>query len=247
MEQNNNPQIQGGSPSPLLLVLFIGQLITLLAIAGVGYVVQREAADLRAAISDIEKAAPARPARDDRPQQPQEYKNWASLIRDYNISVGPEDAPVTIIEFSDFQCPFCNRFYTQSYRQLLKDYDGKLRFVYKNLPLSQIHPSAESAAIALQCAAREGKGWDMHDKLFDNYRSLSDETIRDLAKEIGLGDSWTQCYEKRETADEVQQDSKDAMEAGARGTPAFLINGKFVSGAQPLQSFKAEIDRLLSN
>ena len=115
------------------------------------------------------------------------------------------------------------------------------------LPLEQIHPAAKPAGIALQCANREGKAWELHDIFFDNYRSLNMETIVELASEVGLGADFKSCFENKETLAEVEQDTKDAMTAGARGTPAFLVNGKFLSGAQPLSTFKREIDALLNN
>lgn len=240
---------QQDSGSPLLAVLFIGQLITILAIAGLGWLVQNEMASLRVDMQRVASSAraAAQPQRAQEPAEPVVFSDWKSIIRSHNPTIGPADAKVTLIEFSDFQCPFCNRFYEQTFKQLLIDYDGKLRIVFKHLPLTQIHPMAESAAVAMQCAHKDGKAWALHDKLFENFRDITDENIKSFAKQVGLGGSFVSCYESRATKAEVDQDSQDAVRAGARGTPAFFINGKFLSGAQPLQNFKREIDAMLQN
>ena len=248
-DASNQQQNDGGSP--LLAVLFIGQLITILAIAGLGWLVQNEMTSLKAEIKTVAARGgqPGQPSRPPEPAEPQFFSEWKSIIRPFNVSRGPEDAPVTIVEFSDFQCTFCSRFYQQTLGQLLQDYDGKIRFVYKHLPLTQIHPFAVAAGVAFQCANKEdsGKAWKLHDIMFDNFRDLNESTIKNMGKEAGLSGKWESCFTNQETLAEVEQDSEDAMQAGARGTPAFLINGKFMSGAQPLPNFKREIDAILSN
>lgn len=247
-QHDSNPA-QEETGSPLLAVLFIGQLITILAIAGVGWLVQNETASLRAEIQAIANRPAGAPQRAPEPQEPQVFEEWESIIRSHNVARGPEDAAVTIIEFSDFQCPFCSRFFEQTLKPMLQEYEGKIRFVYKNLPLTQIHPAAFPAAIALQCAHRDDKdkAWALHDTMFANFRDLSTDSIKSMGAEVGLGGGWQECVNSEATKAEVEQDSDDAVRAGARGTPAFLINGKFLSGAQPLPNFKREIDAILNN
>jgi protein-disulfide isomerase len=167
------------------------------------------------------------------------------LIRPFNPTYGPEDAPVTIIEFSDFQCPFCKRFHDTTRGEILRKYQGKVRFVYKHFPLEQIHPSARDAAIASQCAFRVGKFWELHDRIFEKQRDLSKEALLQWGKELALPANYTVCLTKQETSAEVDQDFKDGLEVGVRGTPTFLINGRILSGALPFPFFQKEIERYL--
>lgn len=165
--------------------------------------------------------------------------------------LGDPNAPVTMIEFSDYQCPFCGRFWSQTLPQLKKDYidTGKVKFVYRDFPLTSIHQWAQQAAEAAECVRKVAGGSDeayfkMHDKIFANQHSLNTDNLKAWAKELGYDIS--SCLDNGEMRSEVQKDLADAQAAGGRGTPYFVINGKPVSGAQPYAVFKQVIDAELA-
>ena len=162
---------------------------------------------------------------------------------------GSENAPVTVVEFSDFQCPFCEKFFTQTYSQIEKDYidTGKVKFVYLHFPLS-FHDQAQKAAEASQCAALQGKFWQMHDKMFENQASLSIDNYKLWAKQIGLNTAkFNTCLDSGETASVVAAHEAYGQSVGVSGTPGFFINGVPLSGAQPYSAFKQVIDAALAN
>ena len=158
---------------------------------------------------------------------------------------GGKDAPVTIVEFSDFQCPFCARV-NPTLAQINQTYGDKARVVFKHLPL-RIHPDAPGAAAAAEAAHRQGKFWEMHDKIFANQRDLKPETFRGYAKEMGLDlVKYDKDVASPDVKKRVEADSQEADKLGVSGTPAFFINGRYLSGAQPFESFKRIIDEELS-
>ena len=158
---------------------------------------------------------------------------------------GAEKAPVTIIKFEDFQCPFCKQV-QPTFVDLLKRYDGKLRLVHKDLPLEAIHAQARQAAEAARCADEQGKFWSYHDKLYAGSPKLSPEELKSYAKEVGLNvDSFEHCLTTRKYQAIVQKDLSEGTQLGLTGTPTFFINGREVSGNQPLDIFGAMIDEEL--
>lgn len=160
---------------------------------------------------------------------------------DDDPSIGPEDAPVTIVEFSDYQCPFCARA-EPTIEQVLKEYEGKVRLVYRDFPLS-FHQNAQKAAEATECADEQGKFWEYHDKLFENQDALDVNNLKQYAKDLGLDSSkFDNCLDSGKYTEEVQKDLADGQSLGVSGTPAFFINGRLVSGAQPFSAFKQVID-----
>jgi len=162
---------------------------------------------------------------------------------------GDKNAPVEIIEFSDFQCPFCGRFYEQTLPDIEKNYikTGKVKLVYRDFPLSSIHPYAQKAAEAAECADDQGKFWEMHDKIFENQRAIGITDLKGYAKDLGLDTGkFNDCLDSGKFAAEVQKDTSDGRAAGVTGTPAFFINGKKIVGAQPYENFKAIIDAELN-
>lgn len=175
-----------------------------------------------------------------------------------NPTLGKKDAPVTVIEFSDYQCPFCRRFFETTLPALKKDYvdTGKVRYVFRDFPLDQIHPQARKAAEAAHCAADQGKYWEMHDLLFQNQRELPAEKLKDYAQRLGLnGVAFTLCLDAGKHGSRVQKGYDDGVSAGVRGTPAFFvgktraddtIEGLLISGARPVNDFRQEIERLLA-
>ena len=159
---------------------------------------------------------------------------------------GPAAAPVTVVEFSDFQCPFCGREYPVIER-LMKEYDGKVRLVFRHFPL-EFHPFAQKAAEAGACAADQGgeKFWKLHDRMFTNQQKLAVDDLKGYAKELGLDSSrFEKCLDSGEKRALVEADEKAGQEAGVSGTPAFFVNGVFINGAVPYEQFKDAVDREL--
>jgi protein-disulfide isomerase len=162
-------------------------------------------------------------------------------------SWGAADAPITIVEFSDFQCPFCERFYTDTYPQLKQKYGDKIRFVYRDFPLSQIHPQADIAAQAANCAHSEGKFWEYHDILFKNQSKLQRDDLVGYATQLGIDKTnFSKCLDSRTYDPQINQDLQDGFNLGVGGTPTFFINGRPVVGAQPFAVFAQAIDAELS-
>ncbi len=169
---------------------------------------------------------------------------------------GSKDAPVEIIEFSDFQCPFCRAFWRQTLPKLEKNYidTGKVKFVYRDFPLAQIHPTAQKAAEAAECAEEQNKYWEYHDKVFEEQEKQGQGTVQftaaDLkqwAADLGLDTAkFNKCLDSGKYQSEVEKDMQDGISVGVSGTPAFFINGIPVSGAQPFEVFKEIIDAELS-
>jgi protein-disulfide isomerase len=157
---------------------------------------------------------------------------------------GPANAPIEIIEFSDFQCPYCQRA-NPTVDQVLKTYGDRIRFVYRHFPLGN-HPNARPAAEASQCAAEQGKFWPYHDKLFANTSRLANTDLKQHAAELGLDTTkFNACFDSQKYRAQVEADMRDGEEAGVNGTPAFFINGRMLSGAQPFDAFKRVIDEEL--
>jgi protein-disulfide isomerase len=163
-------------------------------------------------------------------------------------SIGPKDAKVTIVEYSDYQCPFCRRFREDTFNRILEAYPDDVKFIFKNFPLESIHPMAYPAAEAAECAGEQGHYWEYHDKLFGNseWQDQGKAAFLTYAEELGLDiESFTQCIDDRKYKSKVDNDLKEGLKLGVRGTPAFIINGKLISGAQPFSVFKQEIDTIL--
>jgi protein-disulfide isomerase len=165
---------------------------------------------------------------------------------------GPADAKVTIVEFSDFQCPFCSRGYQVLEEQVMPEYEGKVRLFFKHLPLKSIHPWAEGAALATECAAEQsGDGfWKMYHAIFKGQRDLNQDNLKakvtEFAKVAGLDEAkFGQCYDSQVALPRVEKDLAEAAAVGANSTPTFFINGRRLEGAQPLENFKAIIDEEL--
>lgn len=159
---------------------------------------------------------------------------------------GPDDAPVTIIEFSDFQCPFCARA-GPTVKQVLARYPEQVRFVYRHYPLGSIHPRAHAAAVASACAAEQGKFWEYHDLLFANAKKLADEDLAGYAEQAGAdAAAFSQCVTEGRFDAEVERDIAAGRAAGVTGTPTFFINGRMLGGAQPLDEFVRVIEEELA-
>ncbi|HYV46510.1 MAG TPA: thioredoxin domain-containing protein [Myxococcaceae bacterium] len=159
---------------------------------------------------------------------------------------GPSDAKVTIVEFSDFQCPFCGRAH-DTVEEVMRTYAGKVKLVYRQMPLTSLHPNAMKAAEASLCAHEQGKFWEYHDTLFKNQQALQVDKLKEYATQMGLdGGKFNACLDGSQKADAVKADMKDAEGAGVQGTPAFFVNGVFLNGAVPIDEFREVIDTELA-
>lgn len=160
-------------------------------------------------------------------------------------SKGSEHAPVTIVKFEDYQCPFC-REVQPIFTELLSRYNRKIRLVHKDLPLEAIHPLARPTAEAARCANEQGKFWTYHDKLYASAPKLSAEDLKNYAKELGLNVGlFDLCFATGKYRAIVKKDISDGVQLGLTGTPTFFINGREISGAQPVETFVTMIDEEL--
>jgi protein-disulfide isomerase len=205
----------------------------------------------RSIASDDEEAAPAQAAQDAVPAQVQDTNSpkidAVSLIDDDAVK-GDSNAPVTIIEWSDFECPFCVRFYDQTLGLIETEYieTGKVKFVYRDFPLN-FHANAQKSAEAAECAGEQGKYYEMHDKLFEDGVSGGVSSFKQYASDIGLDtNEFNECLDSGAMENEVKKDMADGISVGIKGTPGFIINGQLVSGAQPFENFKQIIDAELA-
>lgn len=159
---------------------------------------------------------------------------------------GPANAPVTIVEFSDFECPFCKRAHP-TLMQLLEKYGGKIKLVYRDFPLESIHPQARRAAEAARCAQDQGKFWDYYDTLFTESPKLSPDDLQRYAAQVGLDvTKFDGCVAGGSHKTSVQRDIDEGTRLGINGTPAFFVNGRPLSGAQPIEAFARLIDEELA-
>ena len=183
------------------------------------------------------------------PQPTAQPSTVVDVSEDNDPFKGNENAPVTIIEFADFQCPFCKRFFDDALSQLEKEYinTGKVKLVYRDFPLTSIHPVAQKASEASECANEQGKFWEYHDSIYNNQDSLSLENLKQWAVDLKLDtNKFNDCLDSGKYEDEVNNDLQDGVNAGVTGTPSFFINGKQLSGAQPFSAFKSVIDQELN-
>ncbi len=173
---------------------------------------------------------------------------------------GKKDAKLTLVEFSDYQCPYCSRHVQNTFPLLDKEYirTGKLKYVFRDFPIERIHPQAQKAHEAANCAGRQDKYWEIHHIFFKNQKSLPVARLKNFAKSLGLDmGKFNKCLDGGEEAAEVREDKADGRKAYVRGTPTFFLGytapdgGKIKSvrrivGAQPYSRFKAAIDSLLA-
>jgi len=160
---------------------------------------------------------------------------------------GNKDAPITIIEFSDFQCPFCGKFFTDTLPELEEKYikTGKAKLVYRDFPL-EFHPFAQKAAEASECAHEQDKYWEYHNKLFENQNALDINSLKQYAKDLSLNTAkFNDCLDSGKMSAEVQKDFADGRKYGVSGTPTFYVNGIQLVGAHPFETFDALIKQQL--
>lgn len=168
---------------------------------------------------------------------------------DTDPSLGNPSAPVTIVAFEDFECPFCKRFTKQTEPQLIQNEikNGKVRLVWKDFPLS-IHSHTQKAHEAARCAWEQGKFWEYHDLLFNNQNKLDASDLKQYARELALDDKkFSSCFDSGKYADLIKEKVNEGISAGVNGTPSFFVNGAILIGAQPYQAFTDAIARAKLN
>ncbi|MBW2986396.1 DsbA family protein [Candidatus Woesearchaeota archaeon] len=161
--------------------------------------------------------------------------------------MGEEDAEITMVIYDDFECPFCSKFETDSFAKIKEEYidTGKAKFYYKHFPLG-FHSHAQLAAEASECAHDQGKFWEMHDKIFENQKDLSEESLKTWAEELELDmDDFNSCLDSHKYAEKVKLSMAEGQKVGVQGTPSVLIEDELVVGAQPFENFKKVIDSKL--
>lgn len=221
-----------------VVAFFLGGLLGYFAF---GFAFQTGSAAAPQVVQAPQQQAPQLPA-----EPPARVENVSA---DNDPFLGPEDAPVTIVEFSDFQCPYCKRFRDQTFDALIEQYGDQIRIVYRDFPLSQLHPDAQKAAEAAECANEQGKFWEMHDMIYANQQlGIGVDALTGFADQLQLDtDEFAECVESGKYAEEVAADMADGNAYGVSGTPTFFINGYRLVGAQPLEAFTALIDQELGS
>jgi protein-disulfide isomerase len=199
----------------------------------------------KALVAENKKNAPAAAPAQAKPNQPDPKVDVSKLAIGDAPTKGPKNAPVTIVEFSDFQCPYCNKG-GKNMKAAAAEFGDKVQIVFKHYPLP-FHKQAPAAGKAAMAAGEQGKFWEMADLLFDNQRRLKEDGIfEELAKQLGLNMAkFTKDMQNPEYQKTIDEDMKQGQAVGVRGTPAFFINGTRVVGAQPTAKFKSEIEKAL--
>lgn len=184
-------------------------------------------------------AASNEPAADGEIQQVTRYP----VSEDDDPVYGPEDAPITIIEFSDYECPYCQRWHEQVWIELREAYPDQIRLVYRDFPLYSIHPNAEPAANAANCANEQDQFWEFHELLFTGGRDLGEDTYLKYAADLGLDmNDFQQCIDENRYEAEITADYEYALSIGIQSTPTFFVNGIALIGAQPIEVFQEVIE-----
>ncbi|MFT4312483.1 MAG: DsbA family protein [Candidatus Woesearchaeota archaeon] len=182
---------------------------------------------------------PAPQPGEQQPGQPQEI-DMESLLTPTSRIIGDSDAPVTIIEYSDFRCGFCARFHSETYELLKEEYidTGIVRFVYKDFPVV----GGQEAAEAAWCAQEQGQFWEYHDLVFENHQSISNANLKSWAAQLGLDTAqFNECLDSGQYEERVLSEAIVARDLGVQGTPTFIINGEILVGAQPFAAFEQAI------
>ncbi len=240
-----------------MLYIILAVFLTLLFFLGEGIAgdIEKELAEIKKELSEVKRDVQEIKrilTEITKPPQPQEVQ----VEIDDDPIIGKVSAPLTLIEFSDYQCPFCARFSRETLPQIKKEYidTGKVRYVFRDHPLPS-HREAPKAAEAANCAGEQGKYWQMHDRLFEQQSRLSISDLKNHAKDINLSiEHFNQCLDSGKYANEIQKDLQDGQKAGVKGTPSFFLgkstkDGKIIAysirGAQPFETFKGLIEEML--
>jgi protein-disulfide isomerase len=213
-----------------------------------GDAILRELRDIKQLLA-AQQQAPAQPA------APQPAPNL-TVRGDAIYVLGSSDAPLTMVEFTDYQCPFCGRFETATFPEIKKNFidTGKMRLIVRDLPLTELHPYALKAAQSVQCAGDQGKFWEMKDMVFRNQNKLDGDALAGYAKNLALdGDAFKSCMADGKHLKEIGDEAKYAQSLGITGTPTFIIGktsgnsvkGRMIVGALPYENFAAVINGML--
>jgi protein-disulfide isomerase len=207
---------------------------------------------VNAAARKAQQGQAEKQAKEEEGKRDEEFKNpLKPVIEEGRASVGPSNAPITLVEYSDFECPFCSRGY-QTVKEVLKMYDGKIHFIFKHLPLD-FHPKAMPAAKFFEAIVRQSpeKAYKWHDMVFENQaelRAKGDAFMKDTAKKVGADVKRIEKdLQDPKLMDRINADMEEAKKFGFNGTPGFVINGVSLRGAYPATEFKKIIDRLLGS
>ncbi len=229
-----------------LLGLFAGIAVTAVAFLIIGTPASGSDAKVKGtAVANTNTAQPTAPSGD-------ATKIAEPTKDDYYRGAQPEKAKVTLVTYTDFQCPFCDQLHP-TLQRLVDENPDEISWVYRNYPLTSIHPQAESAANAAACAGEQGKFWEYGDQLFEKQTQLGDSLYTSLAKDLGLNESkFDDCYSAKKYQDLITEQSSEGDAAGVTGTPATFVlsgndltTGQLISGALPYDTFKSVIDGLL--
>ena len=167
---------------------------------------------------------------------------WAKLTASSHPALGPADAPVTIVEFADFECPHCASMFS-TLENVKKNYGERVRIVFRQFPLAHIHPNARKAAEASLCAHEQGRFWEYHDSLFVNQRDLTIDALKRRAAQLGLDTAaFNPCLDSGKHAATIENDMDDGDEAGVFSTPTLFINGRMLEGNHPYATIARIID-----
>jgi len=200
---------------------------------------QRREQARQALITDLRKTGPTVAMMFDAPRRTVE-------VEATDPTVGNKAAPITLIEFADFQCPFCGRV-APTIKKVQETYGEKIRLVWKDFPLTQIHPQAFKAGEAAHCAGDQGKYWEYHDRLFANQQSLMPDDLKKHAEALGLdAGKFASCLDTSKYGERVRDGVAQGTRLGVNSTPMFYVNGRILSGAQPYEAFVAVIDEELA-
>jgi len=240
----DQPKLSGTPKMMFLLGLFVGvSALAVIGLAGtVGFLVSGKTIGAKAGTAPVAVAPTAPTANPD-------IAPPAGPVPDVDSEdhiLGNVNAKVTLVEYSDFECPFCLR-HQDTLNQIINDYPNDVRLVYRHFPLS-FHPEAQKASEASECASKQGKFWEMHDAIFaENAKgTMSVERWKSLARELGLnGSDFDECVDSGETAGRIASDLQEGTVAGIQGTPGTFVNGSLVEGAVPYATFKSIIDAQL--
>jgi protein-disulfide isomerase len=216
---------------------------------GLGYLVWGRVPSASPAVAEV-APTPAQPAAAQ--DQTAVTEETQQVVR-YDIPVdddpvlGPEDAPITIIEFTDYECPYCRKWHAEVFPKLVEAYPDQVRLVYRDFPLTSIHVNAQPAAEAANCANEQGAFWDYTEKLFKMEQGLSAQAYSEYASQLDLdAQAFKDCLESGRYKEEIQSDFDFAANLGVRSTPTFFINGIAIVGAQPFEVFQQVIEKELA-
>ena len=220
----------------LFVIVFLGSIIL------IDYRLSKNNSD---PLAELTKGSSAKSSSENvnaviRPSIPSLESNTAPFL-------GPKDANLVVVEFADFQCPYCEEEF-QTFREVAVEYQDRVKFIFRNFPLSQIHDRAQAAAEAASCAFAQGndKFWSYHDKLYQNQDNLADEDLKIYASQIGLDlTKFSACIASGERKEIINQDFIDGATNGVTGTPTFFFNGKMVKGEIPKDKFEKALDLFL--